>query len=75
MHFSKTSRCLSSVGPEIGIHYLANFRPILNWFTPNVKMEYEYSENIKTDSVNTVVDNLHQIKQRQFLGDTWYIIT
>ena len=29
-------------------------------------MKYDDSENMKTDCVNTVVFNLHQIKQRNF---------
>ena len=32
----------------------------------NFKLKYEDSENIKADSVNTVVFNLYQIKHRAF---------
>ena len=62
MHFSKRSCHLSSAGPGIvafGRHCSANFRPILNWFIPKVKLKYEDSENVKRDHVNTVVFNLH----------------
>ena len=37
----------------------------------NFKVKYENSSNIKTDRVDTVLFNLHQIEQRNFL-DTWY---
>ena len=35
---------------------------------PNFKMKYEDSEDIKTNRVNAVVFNLHQIKQMNFFG-------
>ena len=45
---------------------------ILNCFTPNFKLKYEDSENMKADCLSTVVFNLHQIKRRAcvsfFLG-------
>ena len=67
---------LSSAGPEIlafGSHCSAKFLPILECFTPNFKLKYEDSENIKTDRLNAVVFNLHQNKQRKsFFLDTWY---
>ena len=71
VHFSKKSGCLSSAGPEslaFGSHSLAKFQPILDCFIPNFKLKYEDSENVKADSVNTVVFNSHKIKRRAFLG-------
>ena len=72
VHFSKTSSRLSSTGSEIltfGSHFSANFQPILDCFVPKFKLEYDDLENITTDSVNTVVFNLHQIKHlKLFLG-------
>ena len=47
-------------------HCSANFQPILDCFIPKVKLEYDDLENIKTDYVNTVVFNLHQIKRLKF---------
>ena len=45
MHFSKKLCHLSSAGPEIaafGSHCSVSFTPlILNWFVPNVKLEYK----------------------------------
>ena len=38
----------------------------MDCFIPNSKLEYDDLENIKTDHVNTVVFNLHQIKQSKF---------
>ena len=36
-----------------------------------IKLKYDNLENVKTDHVNTVVFNLHQMKQLKFfLGDT-----
>ena len=35
-------------------------------FIPKFKLEYDDLENIKTDYVNTVVFNLHQIKRLKF---------
>ena len=67
--FSKKSGRLSSVGPEILAFIsrcLIDFQPILDCFIPNFELKYEYSENIKTDRVNKVVFNLHQIKFRPF---------
>ena len=60
--FRQKSGCLSSTASEIltfGRHCSANFEPILNCFIPKFKLEYDDSENIKTDGVNTVVFNLH----------------
>ena len=71
MHFSKNLVVCSLAGPKIlafGSHCSANFQPILDCFVPNFKLKYEDSENIKTDRVNTVVFNLHQIKRRAFFG-------
>ena len=75
IHFSKKSDRLSSVGPEIltfGSHCSANFQPILDRFIPKFKLEYDNLENIKTDRLNTVIFNLHQIKQSKFFWDTRY---
>ena len=77
MHFSKNLVVCSSAGPEIfacGSHCLANFQPILDCFIPNFKLKYEYSENIKTDRVSTVVFNLQQIKRGAFFfGHSVYL--
>ena len=69
--FQKKLGRLSSAGPEILVfvsYFLANFQPILNCFMPNFKLIYEDSENIKANSVKTVVFNVHQIKCRAFFG-------
>ena len=69
VHFSKKSGRLSSTGSEIltfGSHCSANFRPILDCFIQTFKFEYDDLENIKTDRVNAVVFNLHQIKHLKF---------
>ena len=69
VHFSKKSGRLSSTGSEIltfGSHCSANFQPILDCFIPKFKLEYDDLENIKTNSVNTVVFNLHKIKRLKF---------
>ena len=69
VHLSKKSGCLSSRGSEVltfGSHCSANFQPILDCFIPKFKLEYDNSENIKTDHVNAVVLNLHQIKRLKF---------
>ena len=49
-----------------GSHCSANFQPILDFFIPKFKLEYNDLENIKTDRVKTVVFNLHQMKQSKF---------
>ena len=71
--FSKKSGRLSLAGPEIlafGSHCSAKFEPILDYCIRNSTLKYKDSENIKTNSVNTDVFNLHQIKQRNScLGD------
>ena len=57
------------MGSEIltfGSHCLANFQPILDCFIPKFKLEYDDLENVKTDYVNTVIFNLHQIKCLKF---------
>ena len=69
VHFSKKSGHLSSKGSEIltfGSFCSANFQPILDCFIPKFKLEYDDLENIKTDRVNAVVFNLHQIKLLKF---------
>ena len=61
------------MGSEIvifGSHCSANFQPILDCFILNFKLEYDNLENIKTDCVNVVVFNLHQIKRLKFLFGT-----
>ena len=78
VHFSKRSGRWSSVGPEILAfvsHCSANFQQILDYFTPNFKLKYDDSENIKADRVDTIVFNLHQIKHQVlfFWGDIRYI--
>ena len=73
VHFSKKSGRLSSTSSEIlifGSHCSANFQPILDCFIPKFKLEYDDLEIIKTDSVNTVVFNLHQIKRLKFFFRT-----
>ena len=37
-------------------------------FQTKLKFKYEDSENLKTDHADTVIFNLHQIKQRNFFG-------
>ena len=73
VHFSKKSGRLSSTGSEIltfGSHCSENFQPIVDCFIPKFKLEYDNLENIKTDPVNTVVFNLHQIKRLKFFWNT-----
>ena len=53
---------------SFGSHCSANFQPILDCFIPKFKLKYDDLENLKIDCVNTVVFNLHQIKQSFFLG-------
>ena len=50
--------------------YSAKFQLILDCFIPNFKLMYEDSENVKADSVNTVVHNLNQTKRRAFFFGT-----
>ena len=68
---------LSSTGSEIltfDSHCSANFQPILDCFIPKFELEYDNLENIKTDSVDTVILNFHQIKRfKFFFWDTRYI--
>ena len=69
VHFSKNLGRLSSTSSEIltfGSHCSANFQPIFDCFILKFKLEYEDLENIKTDCVNAVVFNLHQIKRLKF---------
>ena len=69
VHFSRKIGRLSSTGSEIltfGSHCSANFQPMLDCFIPKFKLEYDDSENIKADFVNTVVFNLCQIKRLKF---------
>ena len=72
IHFLEKSDRLSSTGSEIldfGSHYLANLQPILDCFIPKFRLKYDNLENIKRDRVNTVIFNLHQIKQlKGFFG-------
>ena len=77
VHFSKKSGRLSLTGSEIltfGSHCSANFQPILDCFIPKFKLGYDDLENIKTDCVNTVVFNLHQIKRLKFFGTPGIVI-
>ena len=77
MHFSKKLGripALLSADPKIlafGSYSSAKFQPILDCFIPTFKLKNGDSENIKADCVNTVVFNLHQIKNSGvfFLGD------
>ena len=69
VNFLKKSGRLSSTGSEIltfGSHCSANSQPFLDCFIPKFKLEYDDLENIKTDRVNAVVFNLHQIKRLKF---------
>ena len=71
--FRKKPGRLSSTVSEIltfGSHCSANFQPILDCFIPKFKLEYGDLANIKTDSVNAVVFDLHQIKRLKFFWDT-----
>ena len=75
VHFSKKSGRLSPAGPEIlafGSHCSAKFQPIFDCFIPHFNLKFEESENVKTYCVDTVAFNLHQMKQRNFFGDTRY---
>ena len=66
VHFSENLVVCSSAGLKIltfSSHYSANFQTILDCFIPNFKLKYEDPENIKANSVSTVVLNLHQIKR------------
>ena len=68
-HFSKKSGRLSLTGSEIltfGSHCSAKFQPILDCIIPKFRLEYDDLENIRTDRVNVVVFNLHQIKRSKF---------
>ena len=52
------------MGSEIlafGSQCSVNFQLILDCFIPNFKLKYDNLENIKTDFVNTVIFNLHEI--------------
>ena len=63
--FSKKSGRPSSTASELltfGSHCLVNLQQILDCFIPKL-LEYDDLENIKTDGVNAVVFNLHQIKR------------
>ena len=76
IHFSKKSGRLLSTGFEIltfGSHCSANFQTILDCFIPKFTLKYDYLENIKTDRVNIVFFNLHQISQ-SFFGNTRYFV-
>ena len=74
MHSKKSGR-LSSTGSEIlafGSECSANFQPIFDCFIPKFKVKYDDLENIKIDRVNTVVFNLHEVRQSKFFWDTRY---
>ena len=51
-------------------HCSANFQPILDYFIPKFKLEYDDLENIKTAGVSRVIFNLHQVKRLKFFWDT-----
>ena len=76
IHFSEKSGRLSSTGSEIltfRSHCSGNFQPPLDCFIPKSNLKYDDLENIKTDRVNAVVFNLHQIKRLKFfLGHPVY---
>ena len=58
--FRKNWVVCSSAGPKslgFSSHCSANVQPILDCFIPDFKLNYEDSENIKADLVNTVVFN------------------
>ena len=60
---------LSLAGPEVldlVSHCSSNFQPIFDCFLPNFKLNYEDTENINADRVNTVILNLHQFKRWAF---------
>ena len=62
---------LSLTGSKIlvfGSQCSTNFQPVLDCFIPKFKLKYDDLENIKTDRVNTVVFNLHEIKQLKYFG-------
>ena len=66
IHFSEKWGRLSSTGSKIltlGSHCSAICQPVLDWFIPRFNLKYDDFKKIKTDGVNTVVFNLHQIKQ------------
>ena len=44
-----------------GSHSSTHFQPIFDCFIPKFKLKYDDFENMKTDRVNAVVFNLHQI--------------
>ena len=70
IHFSKKSGRLSSTGSKIltfGSHCSAICQLILDCFIPKFKFRYDHLKNMKTDRVDTVVFNLHQIKQLKFI--------
>ena len=79
LHFSKKLGRLSSTGSEMsafGSQCSANFESILDCFIPRFMLRYDDLENIKTDRVNAVVFNLHEIKQSKFffLGHLVYVL-
>ena len=71
--FRKNRASTGSETLAFGSQCSANFQPILDCFIPKFKLKYDDLENIKTDRVNTVVFNLHEIKQLKFfLGNPVY---
>ena len=72
LYFFKKLGRLSPGGSEVlafGSHFSAKFQSHLDCFIPSFKLKCEDSENIKTDCVDTVLFNLHQIKQRNSFWD------
>ena len=51
----------------LGYRGAFSFQPILDCFIRNSQLNYEDSDNIKADCVNTVIFNSHQIKLRAFI--------
>ena len=69
MFFEKKSGSLSPACSEVltyGSHCLAKFQLTCDCFIPNFTLKYEDSENKETGSADTVVLNLHKIKQTNF---------
>ena len=62
---------MSSKILTFGSHSLANFQPMLEFALCQnlIKLEYDHDlKNIKTDCINIVIFNLHQIKCLKFFG-------
>ena len=67
----KKPECLSPACPEVltfSSHCLAKFQPVFDCFIRHFKLMYEDSGNKEKGYTDTVVFNLHKIKQVNFLG-------